>query len=62
MAEYINPCDLCQNRDICADDTDNRCVLAVYARKNNCTQYDCFINYDGSCSLGFYENCGAWEG
>ena len=62
MAEYTNPCDLCKKRDICDDDIDNRCVLDVYARKYNCTQYDCFINYEGSCSLGFYENCGAWEG
>lgn len=27
-----------------------------------CTQHDCFVNYEGTCTLGFYENCGAWEG
>lgn len=57
MGEYTNPCDLCKHRNDCTDD----CALDVYARKYSCTQYDCFINYEGSCALGFYENCGAWE-
>lgn len=57
MAEYTNPCDLCKNRDDCIDD----CVLDVYSSKYYCSQYDCFVNYEGTCTLGLYENCGAWE-
>lgn len=49
-----NPCDLCNKK--CED-----CALDVYTRNNYCEQYDCFINYEGSCLLSLYENCGAWK-
>lgn len=52
-----NPCDLCKRHDCDAD-----CALYRYASKFECTEYNCFINYEGSCTLGIYENCGAWKG
>lgn len=51
-----NPCDLCK-REFC----DAVCSLYRYSKKFQCTEYDCFINYEGSCLLGLYENCGAWK-
>lgn len=54
-----NPCDLCKKQDLCRLDY---CALSVYSRKCECTQYQCFLNYEGSCMIGLYENCGAWEG
>lgn len=52
-----NPCDLCK-REFC----DAVCSLYRYSKKFQCTEYDCFINYEGSCLIGLYENCGAWKG
>ena len=54
-----NPCDLCEQNGTCSDGT---CALSVSAQKSECVQYDCFLNNDGSCILGLFENCGAWKG
>ena len=51
-----NPCDLCKK-----DCFGEECALNVHAREYNCTQLQCFLNYDGSCMIGLYEHCGAWE-
>lgn len=50
-----NPCDLCK-RDDC-----DECSLRVFALKYECTTYECMLNYEGMCLIGFYEKCGAWE-
>lgn len=55
----MNPCDVCKHP--CDKLFDNNCIFDVYAQKYECTNYECFINYEGSCLLGAYENCGAWE-
>lgn len=52
-----NPCDLCKHEGCDAD-----CALYRYSQKFQCAEYDCFINYEGSCVLGLYERCGAWKG
>ncbi len=51
-----NPCDVCR-RSECID-----CALIVYATKFECCSYECFLNYEGSCMIGLYDECGAWEG
>ena len=51
-----NPCDVCKKEE-CDD-----CVLKTFPRHNICGNRDCFLNYEGSCVLTLYENCGAWEG
>ena len=57
MANEKHPCDLCKKDRIeCY-----QCSLSVYPRKYECDNDDCFLNHDGSCLLGFYEECGAWE-
>ncbi|MCD7824562.1 MAG: hypothetical protein LUH14_01120, partial [Clostridiaceae bacterium] len=43
-----NPCDVCENRDICSD---TECVLSGYATKYQCNNYDCFLEYEDSCLL-----------
>lgn len=53
-----NPCDLCKKNGFCGEEF---CALAVRAARNECTQHLCFLNYEGSCLIGLYENCGAWE-
>ena len=50
-----NPCDLCKRTMECYE-----CACHSFAHQYECQKDDCFLNYDGSCLLGFYENCGAW--
>lgn len=58
MANKKHPCDLCKkDRDECYE-----CVLSNFAKQYECNNDECFVNYEGHCTLGFYENCGAWEG
>ena len=54
-----NPCDLCKKNGFCGLEF---CALAVYPCNNECAQYQCFLNYEGNCMIGLYDNCGAWEG
>ena len=54
--DCINPCDLCKREGICYD-----CALNGYTDYHNCTEYRCFLNYEGICMVGLYERCGAWE-
>ena len=51
-----NPCDLCKRKGCCYD-----CALHGYPEKFQCTEYGCFLNYEGSCLIGLYERCGAWK-
>ena len=53
-----NPCDLCKKNGFCGLEF---CALANLAVKSQCTQHQCFLNYEGACLIGLYENCGAWE-
>lgn len=32
------------------------------ARHVKAKQLGCFLNYEGSCMISLYDNCGAWEG
>lgn len=50
-----HPCDIC-HRSECED-----CALIVCPTKHECCNYECFLNYEGSCSIGLYDECGAWE-
>ena len=52
-----NPCDLCKHTRECYE-----CVLCKTALQYECLNDECFLNYEGNCLCGFYENCGAWEG
>lgn len=52
-----NPCDLCKRKGCCFD-----CALNGYTEKYECAEHECFLNYEGSCMIGLYERCGAWEG
>lgn len=52
-----HPCDICGYKDKCFD---IRCNLhQIYNRVNVCQQYDCFLNYEGSCKISVYDKCGA---
>lgn len=52
-----HPCDLCNHGDKCFE---IGCLLEqMYNLVNVCQQYDCFLNYEGSCKIGFYDKCGA---
>lgn len=50
-----HPCDIC-HRSECED-----CALIVCPTKHECCNYECFLNYEGSCNIGLYDECGAWE-
>ena len=48
-----HPCNICQHNDCPYD-----CVWnTFYIKKYECNIYDCFMNYEGSCSGGFYDKC-----
>ena len=48
-----HPCNICEHNDCPYD-----CVWnTFYAKKYECTEYDCFMNYEGSCHGGFYDVC-----
>ena len=51
-----NPCDLCHRKE-CED-----CVLVTHSKECECANYECFLNFDGSCVLSLFDECGAWEG
>jgi hypothetical protein len=57
MDESRNPCDLCQK--VCHE---TECALNCFTREYQCEQLKCFLNYEGSCMISLYDNCGAWEG
>ena len=55
-----NPCDLCKRK--CHDvDSDFECAFERYTGKYHCSEYQCFLNYEGSCMVNLYDRCGAWE-
>ena len=58
-----NPCDRCKRKKCFDDDDDSafECALFGHTRKSNCSELQCFLNYDGSCMIGLYDRCGAWE-
>lgn len=56
MTMEKNPCDLCK-REGCEYD----CALHGDHKNFQCTEYDCFLNYEGNCLIGLYERCGAWK-
>ena len=48
-----NPCNVC-SRKYCDD-----CVLERMCNKcYECQAYKCFLNYEGSCMLSLYDDCG----
>lgn len=58
-----NPCNICHadcSKALGSDEWgDNACMF--YQRYNEayvCEAYDCFINYEGSCALNLYDDCG----
>lgn len=60
MVDGKNPCDVCDRPCECLSGYD--CIFDVYARKYECRNDECFMNYEGMCVVSAYENCGAWEG
>ena len=54
--DCLNPCDLCKQKGCPSD-----CALHGYTKNHECTEYQCFLNYEGTCMVGLYERCGAWE-
>lgn len=48
-----HPCNICKH-----DDCPYDCVWnTIYTKKNECTEYDCFLNYEGDCNGDFYDVC-----
>jgi hypothetical protein len=35
------------------------CGAALYHKVLTCQQYDCFLNYEGSCQINAYDDCGS---
>lgn len=51
----FNPCDVCE---------DNECTMCAMRSKPNeyeCSNHSCFLNYEGSCTICLYSDCGAWK-
>lgn len=49
-----NPCDICENESKCEE-----CVLhRMYNKAYECCVYECFLNYEGSCLISIYDDCG----
>lgn len=55
MNKGKNPCDVCDTEH-CDD-----CALNIYALEHECCNYQCFLNYDGTCIISLFEKCGAWK-
>jgi hypothetical protein len=52
-----HPCNICQHSDKCFE---IGCPLENgYNLVNVCQQYDCFLNYEGSCKISVYDKCGS---
>ena len=52
-----HPCNLCKHGDKCFE---IGCPLQDrYNHVYECTQYDCFLNYEGACKIGVYDKCGS---
>lgn len=47
-----NPCNLCKLVHC------DHCVLDRFNSAYVCEAYDCFCNYEGSCFLSLYDDCG----
>ena len=48
-----NPCNICKAA-VCEE-----CILErIHNKVNYCEAYECFCNYEGSCSLSLYDHCG----
>ena len=49
-----NPCELCEDTSECAE-----CVLHRPGEiVTYCAADRCFLNYEGSCMIGIYDDCG----
>lgn len=54
MSGERNPCDLCG-----LECSEAECVLyRVYNEAIYCSAHECFVNYEGSCLLSLYDDCG----
>lgn len=48
-----HPCNICKH-----DDCPYDCVWNIfYTKKYECTEYNCFLNYESSCNGDFYDVC-----
>ena len=47
-----NPCNICSQK-ICEG-----CILQRFNRKSTCKAYYCMLNYEGSCLVDLYDDCG----
>lgn len=54
-----HPCNICTNRIFEEIETYGDCVWQhVYSKTFSCENYDCMLNYEGSCNGSFYGRCG----
>lgn len=51
----VSPCSVC-GKSSCWE-----CVLNGMTKENECTNYNCFLNYEGDCLISVFEKCGAWK-
>lgn len=57
MISGEHPCNICKRKMECYE-----CDCNSFARQYECNNDDCFVNHEGHCLFGFYENCGAYIG
>ena len=52
-----HPCNICKHGGKCFEID---CPLRErYNHVFACKQYDCFLNYEGTCKIGAYDRCGS---
>ena len=54
-----NPCDLCKQKK--CPDVDSECAFYEFTKEYHCSEFQCFLNYEGICLENLYDRCGAWE-
>lgn len=57
-----HPCNICTNKLCEEPENYGDCVWErVYSTSFSCNNYDCMLNYEGSCIGSFYGRCGCQE-
>lgn len=54
--EKKHPCDTCPRTGDCFE-----CALYPDHTTNECVNYECAHEYEGTCLLGIYSRCGAYK-
>lgn len=54
-----HPCNICENKNCEEFNSDEECVWKnFWSESYKCLNYDCMLNYEGSCNGSFYGRCG----